>query len=867
MDLKLIERTIVEHFPEAKIIVQPNSYKGINLKVIDEAFAEITDRESYMDQILQKIGISLIGTDDIAFYEFLTPEEDELYGTDMKSLQPEDLPFWANVIDNSKEVLSPQYREDNTLNKPPIVTFYSFKGGVGRSTALVATALQLANKGRRVILVDMDLEAPGLPELLGVELETEYEKSGLVRLLHDIEIGKEVDLRNYLCEVMENLHLIPAGEMNPQYLRYLSYVNPARYYRLENNPVTIFFEKVRELEPQPDIIIVDARTGLTDISAPLLFHLSDLTMVVFYPHPQAKRGIELLTEGVLKRRNINEFTNELRFVMSMIPASDKTTKQIQNRGIEWAKDYLDKISRYSKKNIGISVEDVISTIYYQEQIAYATSMNDEKYIQAYEQIAEWADNMLDVDTDQYVTNILSSSSKKELLESMQIQTGIAEHQENLPEIFVQTSDYQKAKDNKINLIIGRKGTGKSAIFRMLLEENKGQAVVIRHSRPASDQLDLNKNDFKEIEDVLPEKNWDIFWAVYVLIQIVRKNRELIDLINDDEVKGYVLSVVNHNDKMAFLNGFEKIIKSKFLIQKLINIFDKINLNLDGELILLWDGLDRDFGIEVEQIRRRDRIIVGLLDFWNLTSQMHNFIFKIFLRHDIWDKLKFNNKSHFYGRIVKLSWRNMFEYYKTLLKQLYAVDVLKDYFKKKYLEFEGKNLPEQVDNWSDEHVIFVFNLLVSERMRGGRTVFTRNWVWSRLADGKKDHSPRFLFQLFDKAKDLEVIENKRNPYDRSLIRPRMLIDSLEEVSRSAVESLIEEYEELEEFTEQLKSKMIVPFEIKLLNQDSNEQKDLIDLALEVGLIAPYDSTADGDIFRITVPDLYLKGLGMSRRGQA
>lgn len=215
MDLKLIERTIVEHFPEAKIIVQPNSYKGINLKVIDEAFAEITDRESYMDQILQKIGISLIGTDDIAFYEFLTPEEDELYGTDMKSLQPEDLPFWANVIDNSKEVLSPQYREDNTLNKPPIVTFYSFKGGVGRSTALVATALQLANKGRRVILVDMDLEAPGLPELLGVELETEYEKSGLVRLLHDIEIGKEVDLRNYLCEVMENLHLIPAGEMNP----------------------------------------------------------------------------------------------------------------------------------------------------------------------------------------------------------------------------------------------------------------------------------------------------------------------------------------------------------------------------------------------------------------------------------------------------------------------------------------------------------------------------------------------------------------------------------------------------------------------------------------------------------------------------
>jgi nitrogenase subunit NifH len=42
------------------------------------------------------------------------------------------------------------------------VTFYSFKGGTGRSMALVNVAVDLANRGRTVLIVDFDLEAPGL---------------------------------------------------------------------------------------------------------------------------------------------------------------------------------------------------------------------------------------------------------------------------------------------------------------------------------------------------------------------------------------------------------------------------------------------------------------------------------------------------------------------------------------------------------------------------------------------------------------------------------------------------------------------------------------------------------------------------------
>ena len=46
--------------------------------------------------------------------------------------------------------------------KPPVVAFFSFKGGVGRTTSLAATALTLASYGYRAAMVDLDLEAPGL---------------------------------------------------------------------------------------------------------------------------------------------------------------------------------------------------------------------------------------------------------------------------------------------------------------------------------------------------------------------------------------------------------------------------------------------------------------------------------------------------------------------------------------------------------------------------------------------------------------------------------------------------------------------------------------------------------------------------------
>ncbi len=66
--------------------------------------------------------------------------------------------------DNSQEPIWP-YAEALEGRQPKVITFFSFKGGMGRTTALAATALTLAQEGKNVLMIDTDIEAPGLASL------------------------------------------------------------------------------------------------------------------------------------------------------------------------------------------------------------------------------------------------------------------------------------------------------------------------------------------------------------------------------------------------------------------------------------------------------------------------------------------------------------------------------------------------------------------------------------------------------------------------------------------------------------------------------------------------------------------------------
>ena len=80
----------------------------------------------------------------------------------------------------------------NESSESRIITFYSYKGGVGRSMALANIAWILASNGKRVLMVDWDLEAPGLHRYFFPFLDAIVTQKTTLRIEH---ITRTVDSR------------------------------------------------------------------------------------------------------------------------------------------------------------------------------------------------------------------------------------------------------------------------------------------------------------------------------------------------------------------------------------------------------------------------------------------------------------------------------------------------------------------------------------------------------------------------------------------------------------------------------------------------------------------------------------------------
>jgi hypothetical protein len=287
----------------------------------------------------------------------------------------------------------------------------------------------------------------------------------------------------------------------------------------------------------------------------------------------------------------------------------------------------------------------------------------------------------------------------------------------------------------------------------------------------------------------------------------------------------------------------------------------IDQRATSAILILFDGLDTGFGSTARERQRRTEALEGLFSFLiNRGDSLSHIKFKVLLREDIWRSLKFENKSHFFGRSVELHWEDQVQLFKVALKRA----VLSPTF----ALMIDKSLPHSglskvaVSEWSEADVFAVWNILVGERMKGGKAAFTRNWVWNRLADGNDDHSPRYLLQLMHAATEWERAESARSSYEKSVIRPRALIEVLPTVSGEALSAIKdEEFPELASLMAELQRIGHTP-----LDESELTESDQISLAREVGLLGIYEGTEDR-VERYKVPEIFRYALKMSRKGQA
>ena len=219
-----------------------------------------------------------------------------------------------------------------------VTTFYSFKGGVGRTMALVNTAVELANTGRRVLAVDFDLEAPGLDTFDFVDAE--IKGPGIIDFVSEyLDVGQAPDVNRFISEssvVGERgggLWIMPSGAQQETYAKKYGQTDWGTLY--DEHDGYLLFEDLKEQWREvlkPDYVLIDSRTGHTDTGGICTRQLPDAVAIFFFPNEQNLRGLKKVVRDIRSEADgPRKKEIYLHFVMSNVPDLDDEDSILQNK--------------------------------------------------------------------------------------------------------------------------------------------------------------------------------------------------------------------------------------------------------------------------------------------------------------------------------------------------------------------------------------------------------------------------------------------------------------------------------------------------------------------------------------------------------
>ncbi len=881
-NITISEKPIYEHLnqilsskdPQTQIKIKRTSLGWLKLRVVTSHFEgkSLVEREEEIDSFLENIGCHL-GQYPMAGYDLLTPQE-------AAEEPPEhiQLPLWSDILMAPDPDL-PVALDEDSPKRPLVVTFYSFKGGVGRSTALGLVAGILASRNRRVVMVDFDLEAPGISVLFQTDVENiNEEQYGVLDYLHQRYLTPDQNIPtidNCICQInldtRGELFLVPAGEYNENYIHRLADLDRhtlQSFYRGEINPVQQLITDIKD-RLDPDVILIDARPGFNDTSAIALFDLADTAIICFSPTDQSFEGLRWVVQAVKKQRDY-QGKPDIRFLLTPIaPVGDELQRNWTNRVENWIEDHWGL-------PVGTKVEELYYKILYNPNIATLSSLVNNvsnSLLDDYRQIAEVIDASLpDIKSSLTTTNV----EHKKILNELCFQAATAQELEasSIPDIFHRTEDFPKFLSKKNWLIRGAKGTGKSLLFRLFVEQSptakelahsdvdlNNVHFIAGHGQPRLHGQILESTDLASYEEQAGEHHWLSFWLNYALLQLCRELPELRSLFNPDDQVVKLSSQLNpeHAQIVSWLADNTNSPQSGDRLRDV----DRWLQENSQRVWLLYDELDAGFGSTQTDYLRRKRALEALLAWWlESGTSLKSIVPKIFLREDIWNQLNFTNKGHYSGRLIQLRWDEADLWRLVLRQSLKSSETLSRSFEQLGVTVDRLNTIEL------EQLRTSLYLLWGERMGRTKKAYTYNWVRTRIADGQKNCFPRSLVLLLQEAVKAE--KNFLTEYSSEIVlRPKALIEALPYVSEQRVDEVRNEYPELEEYLTKLRGERSPIDETRLAEiwvVKDTQLAELIREMVEAGILTERSRPKDPPPRLYAVAELYLHGLNMVRKGQ-
>jgi cellulose biosynthesis protein BcsQ len=243
-----------------------------------------------------------------------------------------------------------------------VITFYSYKGGTGRSQALANVAWILASNGRRVLAIDWDLEAPGLHRYFApflfdasvaetdglIEFVLEYADKALQTTTREdsepwyqplADISRYAISVDYAFEEGGAIDLVPAGRQGSFYAdRVRSFDWHNFYNRLRGGA---FLEETRaRFVEDYHYILIDSRTGVSDTSGICTAQLPDVLVACFTANNQSIDGTAAVAASARRQPRPRA---EPALLLPLMTRVDNSEKQKLTRRRALARLEFDKL--------------------------------------------------------------------------------------------------------------------------------------------------------------------------------------------------------------------------------------------------------------------------------------------------------------------------------------------------------------------------------------------------------------------------------------------------------------------------------------------------------------------------------------------
>lgn len=722
---------------------------------------------------------------------------------------------------------------NDELKECPVIAFHSYKGGVGRTLSLLAFAKAWSeNKpNQKLLIVDADIEAPGMTWLMDDEGDRESQISylDLLEMIQSSELDCEKnfgDIVKYMQlqtmkidseKVFSEHYFLPTYRYEEQLLDiYASPESIVKGYRRRY----ILAEKFSKLgkELGASAVLIDLRAGISEFSAPILFDPRVKKYIVSSTSYQSIKGTQLILQEICKGLPVTENSIIPNILLTM------TTKEVDVAEL---------------KSELLKVYDEQEQIYTDNAVIDLPFASELVHLETLTQILRQLDGRdfyynIEKIINEFYSDDFTLEETSNVIERNEVIRAIHELAENQINAEINTKFNVLMTKPITNLIkkygssipqavvIGAKGAGKTFLYRELLKAKDWQIFCKQHGEVETSStayiLPLiapkNSGEMKDIihgaisscrsESGIASED-DNYWyknGEQLLENLKKEN----DILQWKEIwKNCLLHAIN-KEYNSSIENLENVLKEK-----------------SKSILVVVDGLEEIFENTLDNKNEKFAIRALVQDFMNeIKLQYPHIGLLVFLRRDLSNNSIETNKEQFEGqnKSFTLNWTHD----EALRLALWLINqAVPDFCDEKNIKIE--NVPQEVIRRNLDRF---WGLKLGKKE--SNEAYSSRWILAALSDFNSQLQARDIVRFL--AKTTENIGNV--VYEDRIIMPKEIKNAVQACSDAKVGEIKQEMKSLRSAIEKLEtapeSLKTLPFSVGTFSLSVKEETMMIQQGL-------------------------------------